>query len=133
MKLLVWAAGASLLALTACSETEVPVVEETAAATETAAPTAADGGPSTGTFQITGADGKVTIQVVAADGTTTTTDADGAVTKGTYVQESPNRWCGTNEGETEAKCFTETVGADGVWTSVNEKDAEDASTIVRMN
>lgn len=119
------------LALAACSgaeEADEPVAVETAAAP--AAVMAADGQPPEGTYEITDQDGNVTTQVVSADGTYVTTDAEGLERSGTWTLARPDYWCQTESGG-EQECFNETV-VDGVWTSVNEADPEDTGTIVRV-
>ena len=123
---------AAIFTLGACSQAEepAPVAAETVAP-EPVAMTVADGKPAAGTFEITQADGSVMTQVVNADGTYTNTAADGTTSAGTWTLESPNRWCDKAADAAEAVCFNETVGADGVWTSVNENDPADTSTIVR--
>jgi hypothetical protein len=125
----------AILALAACgeAETEEPVVEEEVVAEEPAAEVAmaADGMTMTGTFQVTNAEGETYTQVVSADGTYTSTMADGTVVNGTWSSESPDQWCGADEGE-EIECSTEVVDEDGVWTSTSNNDPEDVTTIVRL-
>ena len=114
---------AALAAVSACSEAPAPAepaaVEEPAEAAP-ATTLAADGGPSTGMFKITLADGKVYTEEVRPDGTYTSTSPDGEIETGKWVQKSPNEYCTTKdeEGATEV-CHKETVGEDGVWTSVD--------------
>jgi len=123
----------AVFALAACSQAEepAPAAEETVAAPEPVAMTAADGQAPEGTFEITRADGSVMTQVVNADGTYTNTAADGTESTGTWVMESPNRFCDKAADAEEQVCYNETVDSAGVWTSVSENDPEDSSTIVR--
>lgn len=125
----------AVFALAACSQAEeaAPVAEETAAAPEVAAVMAADGNPPAGTYEITSADGEVLTQVVNADGTYTNTNAEGDTATGTWTLDRPDHWCSKLDSEESTNCFTETVGPDGVWTSVNVNDPQDSSTIVRKN
>ena len=95
------------------------------------ATTAADGGPSTGTFRVINAEGEISIEVLADDGTYTSTDADGEVETGTWEQRSPNEFCAKPEDEEEMTCYAEEVNADGLWTSTDPDDGE-VSTIERV-
>lgn len=128
---------AALAALAACQQEAAPAPEATAEATTAAAPAAAtlaaDGKPSTGTFQVTTADGKVYTEVVNADGTYVSTDKDGKVSeKGTWVQKSPTVYCTTKDEEgAKEVCNTEGIDAKGVWTSVNP-DTKKTATVVRV-
>ncbi len=125
----------AVFALAACgeAETEEPMVEEEMVAEEPAAEVAmaADGMPMAGTFEITRADGETYTQVVSDDGTYVNTMPDGTEVRGTWTSERPDQWCGANEGE-EVECSTETVDADGVWSSVSDNDPEDVTTITRV-
>lgn len=134
MKNLILTGGIALLTLTACSGAEKSGASETenkVAAAPLSGPKATDGGPVTGTFEVTSADGVVLTQTTAADGTLSTTGADGKAVKGTYTQDSPNRFCVTNDGETDATCFMETIDAQGLWKAVNEVDSKDVWTVRR--
>ncbi|MWV27672.1 hypothetical protein [Aurantiacibacter rhizosphaerae] len=126
----------AVFALAACgeAETEEPMMEEEVVVAEPAAEVAmaADGMPMAGTFEVTNAEGETYTQVVSDDGTYTSTRADGTVTNGTWTSERPDQWCGADEGE-EVECATETIDADGVWTSVSDNDPEDVSTVVRVD
>jgi len=128
----VFAAG---FAVTACSGAEeaAPVAQETTTAPAAVAVMAADGQAPAGTFEITSADGEVMTQTVNADGTYSNTDAEGTVTTGTWTLDQPDNWCSKLDTEEAVNCFTETVGPDGTWSSVNVNDPEDSSTIVRMS
>ena len=120
------------IALAACSgsdEAAAPASEETAV--ETPDLRAMDGGPAYGTFEVTSADGTVLTQVLAADGSQVTTDADGNATPGRFVMEGPERYCRMDGEETEWTCYTEAIGEDGTWTATNEVDPEEVWTIVR--
>ena len=136
-KIVTTAVIAAVFTLAGCSKADeaAPAAEETvapvAAAPEAGAMMVADGKPAAGTFEITQADGTVMTQVVNADGTYKNTAADGTETTGTWTVEGPNRFCDKAADAAEQTCYNETVGADGVWTSVNENDPADTSTIVR--
>ena len=67
MKKLILVAGIATLAACSGGEAEAPAEEAVEAAP--AEVTAADGGPSTGTFTVTNAEGEVSTEVLAADGT----------------------------------------------------------------
>ncbi len=121
-------------ALAACSPAEK--TDDAAATTETAAVaaavTAADGGPSDGAYKITGADGKVTMEDIRADGTYTATRDGEEPETGTWEQKSPESFCTKSDDEGAVqKCFAEKVDESGVWTSVDPDDGE-ISTIVRV-
>jgi len=132
-KLAFTAMFAASFAVAACSEAEevAPVAEETTAAPEAVVVMAADGQSPAGNFEITSADGEVMMQTVNADGTFTNTDSEGTVTTGTWTLDRSENWCSKLDSEETTNCFTETVGPDGVWSSVNVNDPEDSSTIVR--
>ncbi len=131
-KIVTTAVIAAIFTLGACSKAEAPapVAAETVAP-EPVAMTVADGKPAAGTFEVTQEDGTVITQVVNADGTYTNTAADGTTSTGTWTIDGPNRFCDKAADVAEQVCYNETVGADGVWTSVNENDAADTSTIIR--
>lgn len=124
------------VALAACSQAEEAAPEAAAteeAAVEEVAAVAADGGPAWGTFEVTKADGTVHTFIGNEDGTYVVNDAAGTqISAGTWRQDGPNRFCETEEGG-EEECNTETVDANGVYTSVSETDPTDSSTIVRIN
>lgn len=124
----------ALTALAACSPAET--TDEAAATPEPAAVvtevTAADGGPSTGSFKITGADGKVTMEDIRADGTYTATTEGETPETGTWEQKSPDSFCTKSDDEGAVQeCFAETIDESGVWTSVDPKDGE-ISTVERV-
>ncbi len=113
---------AVLGALAACTpEADAPAesaVEETAAAV-----TAADGGTPYGMYRVTASDGKVSMEDVREDGTWTSTAADGAVTTGTWEQNSPSLYCTTKDEEgAQQVCHEEGIDENGVWTSKNPTD-----------
>ena len=93
---------AALAALAACSKPEAaPTADATEQAAAIAAPAAqtvaADGKPSTGTYKITTADGKVYMEEDKPDGTYVETQ-DGKVTEtGKWVQKSPEQFCTTKD------------------------------------
>ncbi|MDZ4306627.1 hypothetical protein [Allopontixanthobacter sp.] len=112
----------AIAVLAACSPAETTDEAEAPAEVVEApvAVTAADGGPSAGTYKITSADGKVTMEEVRADGTYTSTTEGEAPKTGTWEQKSPETYCTTEDAEGAVqKCHTETVGEDGVWTSTD--------------
>ena len=124
----------AVFALAACgeAETEEPVVEEVAVEEPAAqVAMAADGLPMAGTYEVTNADGESYTQVVSDDGTYVNTMADGTEVTGTWTSERPDQWCGAADGE-EVECATETIDADGVWTSVSDTDPEDVTTVTRI-
>jgi hypothetical protein len=124
--------GAFALAACGGEAAEEPMAEEEMAmeAEAPAVALAADGGPITGTFENTSADGTVTTMVVMEDGTYTVTNAEGEEASGTWTSDGPNRFCDTmNEVTT---CYNETVDENGVWTSVAEDNPESVSTLVRV-
>lgn len=123
--------AASVLAIAACSQAdEADTVEATEeAAPEAVSPVAADGAATAGNYRITTSEGEVYIENVMADGTYTTTNEAGEVVEtGTWTQPSSDRYCTTvdeqyrDEGDDGSeKCNTESVDADGVWTSTNSE------------
>ncbi|TMM48819.1 hypothetical protein [Qipengyuania marisflavi] len=126
---------AALASLSACggaaTEEESSAAPAEMVVEEAPAMTAADGGPSTGTFEITNAKGEVSTEVLAADGTFTSTNAAGESKTGVWEQRSPNEFCAQDADETEMTCFAEAVGDDGVWTSTDPDDGE-VSTVKRV-
>lgn len=121
-------------ALAACSPAET--TQEAAApaqvADTVAGTTAADGGPSAGTYKVTGADGKVSMEDVRADGTFTSTAEGGEAKTGTWEQKSPDSYCVTlADAGAVQKCYTEKVDESGVWTSVDPDNGE-VSTVERV-
>ncbi len=124
----------AITVLAACSPAET--TDETAApaeVTETAAaPTAADGGPSTGTYKVTSADGKVSIEEVREDGTYTATTEGEEPETGTWEQKSPDSYCSKSDKEGSVqKCYNEVIDEAGVWTST-DPDTGESSTIERV-
>ncbi|WP_336985919.1 hypothetical protein [Altererythrobacter aquiaggeris] len=126
----------AVAALAACSPAETTTEADTPVATaEPAAPTAttaADGGPSTGTYKITRADGTVIMEEIRADGTWTGTSEGEEPTTGTWEQKSPELFCSTDdEAGAVQKCYTESIDENGVWTSV-DPDGGEVSTVERV-
>ena len=113
----------AVVGLAACSDASGP---------PEAAATAMDGGPAHGTFEVTSNDGTVLTQVLAEDGTQTTTNAAGTVVNGKYRMDGPERYCRMDGEESEWTCYAEVVGSDGRWTATNEKDANEVWTIKRV-
>jgi hypothetical protein len=116
---------AALATVTACSQ-PAPAPEATAEASAdvpaaaTVQTVAADGQPSTGTFKVTTADGKVFMEEVKPDGTYVQTQDGKVVQTGTWVQKSPSQYCVTKDAEgAKEECNTEQIDAKGVWTSVD--------------
>ena len=111
---------AAIAAIAACSPAETEAEPE-AVEEEEAAPAAmaADGGTPYGNFKVTSEDGSYQTEEVREDGTFTSTDQDGEVTTGTWVQK-PGQYCTTSDAEGAVeRCHTETVDENGVWTSVD--------------
>ena len=119
-------------AVAACSQSEpAPAPEPSEAAVETVAITAADGGPSTGMYKITLADGTVQMEDVKEDGTYVTTKDGEVVETGKWEQKAPDTYCYTRDEEGAAQiCNTETVDANGVWTSTDPEG--DVVTVERV-
>ena len=112
----------ALAGLAACSPAETTTEAEapTEVVEAPVATTAADGGPSTGAFKITDADGKVTMEEIRADGTYTSTTEGEAAKTGRWEQKSPESYCTTEDEEGAVqKCHTETIDENGVWTSTD--------------
>ena len=116
-RILILAAVAAVAACAEPAEPETEAVEEVAEAVAIAA----DGQPTAGTYLVTDAEGVAQTEVLAEDGTFTTTNAEGEVTDtGTWEQKDPNTYCYTSNAEgSEQICNTEEVGDDGVWRSTN--------------
>ena len=126
MKKIAFVVGLTTI-MAACSAPAEEAATDTAPTEEAAmvaATTAADGGPSTGTFMVTNAAGEVSTEVLSADGTYTSTEADGTVSTGVWEQRSPNEFCTQPSDEEVMKCYTETIDEAGVWTSVDPDDGE---------
>ena len=121
---------AALAALSACSQKadEAPAPAETAAPAEVPGGLAIDGKPNAGVFEVTHASGKKWTTTVTADGKMSMV-ADGKSVTGTWTSTGPGNYCETVEGKTS--CFKEEI-VDGVYTSTNEADAKDTSTIKRV-
>ena len=127
---------AALATLAACSKPDAaPAADATEqAAVIAAAPTqtvAADGKPSSGTFKVTTADGKVYMEEDKPDGTYVET-LDGKVTAtGKWEQKSLELFCKIkDEAEAKELCSTEKVDAKGIWTSLGPDG--DIATVVRV-
>ena len=130
---------AALAALGACSKQDAaptadasePAATEAAAATPAVTTVAADGKPSTGTFKITTADGKVFTEEDKADGTYVETQDGKVIETGKWEQKGPGTFCTTkDEAGAKQRCGTEKIDEKGVWTSVNP-DGKTA-TVVRV-
>jgi hypothetical protein len=124
-------AVAALLAASACSKpAEAPEAEASAAPKVAAGPVAADGQSSVGMFKVTGADGKVYMDDVRADGTFETKLDGKVIETGKWDQKSPNLYCYTKDApDAKEECNEEKV-ENGVWTT---KDPEGkVSTVERV-
>ncbi|WP_340586129.1 hypothetical protein [Erythrobacter alti] len=126
---------ALVVALAACTEADDTMVvdeAEVVADDAEAAATTYDGGPALGTYEAISTDGTVLTQTTWEDGTVSTVDADGNEVLGVYTMEN-ERFCITNEGETEASCYAYSDRTDdGSWTATNEADPEDVWMIRRI-
>ena len=124
------------VALAACSNAETaeePVAVETEAPTSEATMSmAADGQSPVGEYKITLADGSVWTETVNADGTYSSVSPDGETETGTWRQETPERFCSQASDDEAETCRTETIGEDGVWTSVSDSDPADSVTVERV-
>ena len=130
-KILIITAVASLAACSAEKTTDEAAAptEAVEAAAET---TAADGGASTGTFKVTDADGKVSMEEIRADGTYTATTEGEEPKTGKWEQKAPESFCTTPDEEgAKQKCYAEAVDDKGVWTSTDPDDGT-VSTIERV-
>jgi len=126
---------AALAAAAACSKPAPAPEAESSAAPEAAATNiAADGKPSTGTWEVTRADGTKITTEVKADGTYSVTGADGKVTEtGKWEQKSPEAYCETPDKEgAKQKCYEEHVDDKGVYTSKDPETGE-VATVVRVS
>lgn len=128
---------AACFVLAACGETaevtEEPAATEAVADDATTEVMALDGQPSPGTYEITRANGDVWIETINADGTYSSTGPDDAVETGRWMQETPERFCSMEEGETEWDCNNEYISEDGQWMSTGEDEGDEASIVVRMD
>ena len=126
---------AALASVAACSQSEPApapdAAEDSAAAEPAAAVLAADGQSPVGNYKITTAKGEVIMEELRTDGTYVATVDGKVVETGRWVQKSPELYCYTKdeEGATE-ECNTETVDANGVWTSTNAKG--EVATVERV-
>lgn len=126
---------AALASLAACSDSEPAAEPATEATAEAPAPTfattAADGGPSTGTYRVTDADGTIVMEEVKADGTYVSTQGGEVIQTGTWAQKAPETYCYTEAKEgAEQICHTEQVDESGVWTSVSPEG--ETATVERV-
>ncbi|WP_265530230.1 hypothetical protein [Sphingomicrobium marinum] len=136
MKKLILLAGAATLA--ACSANDSAdageeAVEDTAmddTAMEEAA-LAPDGGPVAGTYEVTPEEGDAWTTVIAADGSYTSTYADGTVETGTMAMQDEMTACFDNAADEEGPvCSASTIGEDGTWTATGERGTV---TVVRKD
>jgi len=124
MKKLALLAGVALLASCGSKQEAAPeaaasdtmpidVSAGTSATTAAAAPGTTANGSAAGSYDVTGPDGKQTVDTLMADGTYVTRDtADKVVDKGTWTVKD-GKTCFTPEGKSET-CYTEGArAADG--------------------
>lgn len=129
------AIAALALLATACGQpASEPAAEPAASDAAAAAPAdvpgglAIDGKPNAGVFDVTHANGRQVQVTVNADGTTSLLE-NGKTTTGTWTSTGPGNYCDTYEGK--SACYKEEI-IDGVYTSTNEKDPKDVSTVKRV-
>lgn len=136
MKKLILLAGAATLA--ACTpnegadaeeeEVDETAMEETAMEEAALAP---DGGPIAGTYEVTPEEGESWTTVIAADGSYTSTYADGTVESGTMAMQDEDTACFDNAADEEGPvCSDSSFGEDGTWTASNPERG--TVTVVRV-
>lgn len=94
---------------------------------------AADGGPPAGLYRATDKAGEFIIEELRADGTYEFRSGDGAIIgQGSYEQKSRTELCFTSSAEgASEKCYSEAIGEDGVWRSI-DPETNEVSVIERM-
>ncbi len=111
-----------LVALSGCSQTEEPAAVDDTAVAEPA-DTAALTQPPPGTYEVTDADGKVTMTTINADGTYMTMDGETMLSSGT-VARVDGKDCFDPEGDETGMCYMPgEPDADGVF-SVTSDDGK---------
>ena len=120
------------IALAACSGAErsdAPATEPKVLATANAL----DGGPRTGTFEISNDEGLLTTVTLNADGTANYVDADGTRWSAKHRWDEENGdFCRTRDGETEEVCWSHYVDEYNVWRATNIADESQKMTIKRI-
>ncbi|MBT8427582.1 MAG: hypothetical protein KJO02_06100 [Erythrobacter sp.] len=127
MKKLILLAGAATLAACSANDSaydDEEAVDETAmedTAMEEAA-LAPDGGPIAGTYEVTPEEGDAWTTAIAADGSYTTTYADGTGETGTMAMQDEMTACFDNAADEEGPmCSESSIGEDGAWTATGER------------
>lgn len=112
---------AAIAALTACSKQTEKAAETDAAPVEAAATAKADSPSFVGDFDVKMADGKMGKTRINEDGTFVDTGPDGKEMKGTFALKD-GKECFDADGDEPELCWTSaTPGADGSFTSTNDK------------
>ena len=95
---------------------------------------AADGKPPYGLFDVTAPDGQVYREEIRADGTFSSTAADGSAVEGTWEMRAEGVFCSKPKGAPDHvwRCKNEALNDKGVWTST-EVDGGEVSTVVRLD
>ena len=122
-----------ILLLAACAEGEVdePVVVEEAVMEEPAQ-LAFDGNPIVGTYEAVSNDGVRVIQVLAEDGTITSTFGDDEPIAGTWSSEGSDHFCWTADDETMTYCSNMEEAEGDSWLSRNADNPEEVWTVTRV-
>jgi hypothetical protein len=112
---------AAIAALAACSQQAEKEAEAEAAPAEAAATTEADSTSLAGDYDVKLADGKMGKTTINADGTFVDTGPDGKETKGKFAVKD-GKECFDADGDAAEVCWTSAKpGADGSFTSTNDK------------
>ena len=112
---------AALASLAACSQQAEKAAETEAAPAEAAATTEADSTSLAGDYDVKMADGKMGKTTINEDGTFVDTGPDGKKVKGKFAMKD-GRECFDADGDEAEVCWTSAKpGADGSFTSTNEK------------
>lgn len=124
--------AATCLALAACNEAEAPAPEttETPAATVTPNVAAAGVGEMAGTYEVTDAEGTVTMETLNADGTYVDM-VDGTETERGTWRADGSRTCFDPAGNAPETCYTgSTPDAEGTFRAIGP-DGEETGITVR--
>jgi aconitase A len=112
---------AALAALAGCSQQAEKAAEAEAAPAEAAAPAVVDAASLAGEYDVKMADGKMGRTRINADGTFVDTAPDGKEVKG-KVAIKDGKECFDDDGDEAEVCWTSAKpGADGSFTSTNDK------------
>lgn len=112
---------AAIAALTACSKQTEEAAETGAVPVEAAATAKADSPSFVGDFDVKMADGKMGKTRINEDGTFVDTGPDGKEMKGTFALKD-GKECFDADGDEPELCWTSAKpGADGSFTSTNDK------------